>query len=545
VPEPEKMKEPGSKSQWTTRAIVLIAIAVIAGAVWVGGNVQRSAGERAAEEVATSNELLTARLDMETGLRGFLITGRERYLEPYNSGAVAYERAMQRAREAGNDEDGAALDQQDRLTQRWQLIAMEGIQARRDGAPPEAREMSARKNLMDRFRESNAAYTEAVERRGDNGERRALQLLVAIIVALGLAGLAVGYFAVDRPAAERRRRRIEQNEFGELLQFASTEREANDLLRRQLERRVPGSDATVLTINNSENRLQAATELDEGSPLAERLPAATPDTCLAVRRGKPFRRRQHRPSLIECELCGETGANSICSPALVGGEIIGSILVARPNEQLADGEVERIEETAALAAPVLGNLRNLAVAETRAVTDSLTGVANSRAATETLKVMAAFAGRSAQPLSAVLVDLDHFKRINDTYGHQIGDEVLAAAAKAMESSIRSSDFIARYGGEEFLILLQGTGKQTAGEVAEKVRRGLAHLSVPGFAGRVTASFGVATLPDDAGEPDGLLRCADEALYAAKHGGRDKVVLHSPSGEDSGDEAPLAPAESTR
>ena len=93
--------------------------------------------------------------------------------------------------------------------------------------------------------------------------------------------------------------------------------------------------------------------------------AATPDTCLAVRRGKDYRRRPGEEALIECELCGKSGVSSICTPALVGGEIIGSVLVTADEEDISDRAIGRVEETTALAAPVLGNLRNLAVAETR------------------------------------------------------------------------------------------------------------------------------------------------------------------------------------
>jgi diguanylate cyclase (GGDEF)-like protein len=503
---------------------VLSAIAVMAAAVWVGGQAQRGASQHSAEEVAVSHELLTSRLDMETGLRGFLLTGQESYLEPYRVGLDGYERAMEEARNDAHAADSAVLDEQDRVTERWLALANAGILGRRDGVAP-TRQQHERRVLMDRFREANESFADEARTEGDRREQEALRFVVGLIIALGLAGLAAGYILVERPAAIRRRRRVEMNEFGELLQFSASEREAHDLVRRQLERTVPDSSATVFTINNSESRLQAATEVEEETPLGQRLRAATPNTCLAVRRGKDYRRRHGEESLIECELCGGAGTSSICTPALVGGEIIGSVLVTRDGEEISDRTVSRIEETTTLAAPVLGNLRNLAVAETRAVTDSLTGLANSRAATETLRVMAAYAGRSAQPLSTVLVDLDRFKQINDNYGHPIGDEVLAAAAKSMKGTIRASDFIARYGGEEFLILLQGTDQATAAEVAEKVRRDLAHLRVPGFTGRVSASFGVATIPTDAGDPDGVLRCADEALYAAKNAGRDQVTVY--------------------
>lgn len=520
------MTDLGMKHRWRTRGIVLTAIAVIAAAVWIGGKAQSDAAEEGNEEIALSQELLTARLDMETGLRGFFLTGQESFLEPYRAGVSDYEDTAAEALDgAHNGQDRELLGRQQALTDDWLALANKGIESRRDGVEPSPIQLTARKELMDSFRDVNEEFTTVSREQADQRQQDARQIVVAIIVALGLIGLLIGYFAVERPSAQRRRHRIDMNEFGELLQFSANEREAQDLVRRQLERTVPGSKALVLTINNSESRLQAATDVDAETHIAKRLRAATPDTCLAVRRGKDYRRRQDKESLIECELCGKTGVSSICTPALVGGEIIGSVLVTRDDEEISDRAVSRIEETTSLAAPVLGNLRNLAVAETRAVTDSLTGLANSRAATETLRVMAAFAGRSAQPLSAVLVDLDHFKHVNDNYGHQIGDEVLAAAAESMKDSIRSSDFIARYGGEEFLILLQGTDKETASEVAEKVRRGLGFLTVPGFAGRVSASFGVATVPDDAGEPDSLLRAADSALYAAKDGGRDRVELY--------------------
>ena len=102
------------------------------------------------------------------------------------------------------------------------------------------------------------------------------------------------------------------------------------------------------------------------------------------------------------------------------------------------------------AAPVLANLRNLALAEARAATDALTGLPNKRACADTLKRMVALPGRSVSPLSALLLDLDHFKQINDTFGHGIGDDALAAVGEVISANLRTSDFAGRYGGEEFI-----------------------------------------------------------------------------------------------
>ena len=115
-----------------------------------------------------------------------------------------------------------------------------------------------------------------------------------------------------------------------------------------------------------------------------------------------------------------------------------------------------MRETVAQSAPVLANLRNLAIAESRALTDVLTGLANKRSIEDTLKRMSAQAGRTLSPLAAVLLDLDHFKQNNDLFGHDRGDDVLAAVGSTITQTLRDSDVAGRYGGEEFLLLLPDT-----------------------------------------------------------------------------------------
>jgi diguanylate cyclase (GGDEF)-like protein len=181
------------------------------------------------------------------------------------------------------------------------------------------------------------------------------------------------------------------------------------------------------------------------------------------------------------------------------------------------------------AAPVLANLRNLALAELRAATDALTGLPNRRAIDDHLKRLMAGAGRSLTPMSAILMDLDHFKDINDTYGHERGDEVLAALGAILRTELRGSDFAGRSGGEEFIVMLPDTDRAGALRVAEHLRQAMHSLTVPGVSRAITASFGVSTYPDDALDGDTLMRLADRALYAAKQGGRDRVEATSAAG----------------
>ena len=326
---------------------------------------------------------------------------------------------------------------------------------------------------------------------------------------------------------EERRRALEawqrdaHRELIEGLQATRSEKEAHQLVKRHVERVVAESTVTVLTRNNSENRLQATTALEEGSPLAEALEESEPSACLAVRLGKPHAREIGGEALLRCSLCDVLADASTCVPSIVGGEVIGSVLVER-KDGLNEIEAERVVESVTQAAPALANLRNLALAEARAATDALTGLPNSRALRDTLKRMIAHAGRTLAPFSIILLDLDHFKRINDAHGHDRGDDALAAVGDVLSTAVRASDYAGRYGGEEFLVLLPDTDREGALVVAEKIRQAIARIRLHGLDRPLSASLGVASLPSDGVDGDALLRLADRALYAAKAAGRNRV-----------------------
>jgi diguanylate cyclase (GGDEF)-like protein len=322
---------------------------------------------------------------------------------------------------------------------------------------------------------------------------------------------------VDRRSAEHGYDST-QAELSAALQGIETEDEAHHMLKRHLERNIPGATAIVLNRNNSANRLQPTTALNGDSALVARLSGVPPRACLAVRFAHPHDESTDRERLLPCPVCA--GASSRCQPLLVGGEVIGAVLVQHP--QLLEGDQRRISESVMHAAPVLANLRNLAIAEHRALTDGLTGLPNQRASHDTVLRMAAQAGRAMHRLAAVLLDLDHFKQINDVYGHDKGDEVLATIGATLTASLRASDFAGRYGGEEFLLLLPETDTQGAIAVAEHLRIAISAVTVKAVDRRITASFGIAVLPDHAVDASSLLRQADRALYAAKAGGRNRV-----------------------
>lgn len=165
-----------------------------------------------------------------------------------------------------------------------------------------------------------------------------------------------------------------------------------------------------------------------------------------------------------------------------------------------------------------------------ATTDSLTGVYNRR----TFKVLAepqlSRSRRARLPVSVLMLDLDHFKRVNDTYGHRAGDEVIAAFAHLVQSCLRKEDLLARYGGEEFVVLVPGASQSAAAALAERIRARIAEtpLNAAGHPIRVTVSVG---LTSESGESlpslEAMLDRADEALYAAKAAGRNRVMALGP------------------
>jgi diguanylate cyclase (GGDEF)-like protein len=207
----------------------------------------------------------------------------------------------------------------------------------------------------------------------------------------------------------------------------------------------------------------------------------------------------------------DLGAVDFLSPPLTGAELVARVRAA------------------------LRARHAMTLLERRAYRDGLTGLVNRGTLEDQLHREWNACRRHGTSLALVIVDLDHFKAINDTYGHAVGDEVLRRTARVLVHSVRNSDLVARYGGEEFVVVAPDCPLEAALTLAMRFRAGLAELTSfgPGASLAVTASVGIAgveagsgsTLPDDPAE---LLRQADQALYRAKRSGRDAIWVHDPS-----------------
>jgi diguanylate cyclase (GGDEF)-like protein len=216
------------------------------------------------------------------------------------------------------------------------------------------------------------------------------------------------------------------------------------------------------------------------------------------------------------------GRNKLSYDLKVMETELGKIQVTR-GRRFRKSEIEQIEN---LLAALLYPLRNALLyraAIHSAFLDSLTGIKNRTAFDSNFARDVEYSRRKESELSLIVIDIDYFKRINDNYGHIVGDDVLRQVAQCVEQTIRSSDALYRYGGEEFVIVLNGTGESGALLLAERIRQNVENLRIEALKSvKVTLSLGISVLQDN-DSSDQLFKRADRALYRAKREGRNRVV----------------------
>ena len=232
---------------------------------------------------------------------------------------------------------------------------------------------------------------------------------------------------------------------------------------------------------------------------------------------------QHKSSDLRLEF-GQRGHHSISYSLSHEGEHLGE-LIFRRNQRFSEQEQAHLESLlAALLYPMRNTLLYRAATQS-ALRDPLTDTGNRIAMDQTLQREIELARRHMQPLSLLMLDIDHFKQINDTHGHSAGDDVLKAVAASIKNQLRNVDMVFRYGGEEFLILLSNTSREAAALVGERLRSAAQTEDYPadGCTVELTVSLGCSTLlPGESA--DSLLRRADSALYVAKREGRNRLTM---------------------
>lgn len=247
---------------------------------------------------------------------------------------------------------------------------------------------------------------------------------------------------------------------------------------------------------------------------------------LALPAGGEWRERELPVFSASVRLRGES---LLVLPLLVKDEVVGTFTVAA--KRAGAFPTDRREMLGVIANQVaisLQNARMFEALEEQATTDGLTGLVNHRTFQERFSAMLGRAERHNSAVSLILTDIDHFKKINDNFGHPTGDEVLRRVAAILAASARKIDIVARYGGEEFALVLEATDRAGAHNLAERVRMEVAQQTFQSAKGpfRATLSLGVASYPEDGTDKADIIARADQALYSAKHGGRNRTACFS-------------------
>ncbi|MEA9676522.1 diguanylate cyclase [Xanthomonas campestris pv. raphani] len=310
-----------------------------------------------------------------------------------------------------------------------------------------------------------------------------------------------------------------------LLQNCRNAEEALEITARTIAPLVPGVSGAVYLLRASRDR---AEQVAAWGTLADgERGSIAPEECWALRRDRTHLVEDASVGMV-CQHAGVNlppHASTVCIPLSAQGTQLGMLALRGDNAQ----ELASLTVAEAAAEQLSLALHNLRLRETlrqQSIRDPLTGLFNRRYLEEALNHELSRCTRRVQPLSVLMLDVDHFKQFNDLHGHSGGDRVLAAIGELLLTQTRGEDICCRYGGEELTIILPEVDLATASAMAEKLRAGIDALQVMADGvslPKITASFGVATFPGHAGNAAQLLRKADEALYRAKQAGRNQVV----------------------
>ncbi len=565
-------------------AFVATTLSFSVGSVWLTPEFNECSELKGAE-----NDLNLAMLDQETGLQGFLLTRDPEYLEPYHRGELAAARANEMLETFATALPAFAMalarerTAADQWHERW---AKPVAELPADGARPSAQEG---KKLFDAYGTAHATLASAITARAEILSRRPQKAIaIAVVLELGtFASLLILAWRQHRvlrdaiviPVAALLRdishvrdsdliTPIRQAGPSELRQLgaglndmvcqlvtaraiaesgAELVREHSNRLRQILDASrefseslnlgfvvrsvcsstmaVGGYDQAVVWLMEDDEKGLRDAGLDQAGPTLTPLG----DDKLAWRAAKSGRLMfEGIDGRIQFGDGGSARVRARAIPLIVGARVVGALEARHAQPRAASAEaVEILETLAAHAATAVEAARLNEMAEERSELDSLTRLHNRRRLEDDLDAECKRCARYGRPLAFVMLDVDHFKVINDTHGHPQADVALQEVAEVIGSTVRTTDTAYRYGGEEFCIVLRETDAENAMHFAERLRQRIelrfASSSTPG----ITASFGVAEVSVDTSTPRALVAAADAAMYESKRAGRNRVALSTP------------------
>lgn len=372
----------------------------------------------------------------------------------------------------------------------------------------------------------------SIARAADALERGAVAERAKVYSEDELGRLARSFNRMAARLDVRERQAARLHELSQLLQTATDAGEAIAIFERLTPVLVPGGSGALYLISPSRDDLELRSRFGRAEHDLETQTA--PCDCWALRQGHSYLVPDVDRKLVCEHLGGRHGLRDpyACLPLVTQGDTLGLLHVSFAAEALLESPLEqRVDELEAIATSLGLALANLALRErlkAQSVRDPLTGLYNRRFLEESLSREIERCRRRAQPLTLVMADLDHFKQLNDTWGHEAGDLAIQRFAEAARRHFRSEDILCRYGGEEFCFVLPECSLEDARIRAEALleaqRKAIVRFGRDAV-GPVTTSLGLAAFPGPATDAVSLLRLADAALYRAKLGGRDRLIVH--------------------
>jgi len=513
-----------------------------------------------------TDEVLQLLTDAETGESGYLITGEERYLEPYNVAIVSIANKLKQLGQGHPAITAQHLDSLNTLVNAKIGELNETITLRRKAGFEAALKVvltDKGKASMDTIRRAIAEIEQQQKDLLENRNEAARAGLRNTFIAFAVAALLnllllvsifyTAYHDLHQGAKDQRAlkelgdrlengtRLLQQREhekvvLGQMsgvLQSCMNVKEAYNAIAQFGKRLFHGEAGVFFVMHDSREYLEATATWGEpeiGGPLF------APEECWALRRGRLHLVDDPRIGL-QCDHVKAAGAPLLpylCVPMVVHSETVGLLHLQLGTDSIRGEGAQRLDVIQQLAATfadqvalAVTNLRLRETLRRQSIHDPLTGLHNRRYLQEVMQRELARTERKKTMLAVIILDVDHFKRFNDTYGHEAGDAVLRSLAQLIERQIRGSDIACRYGGEEFILVLPEASLSIArqrGELLREAARGM-HVALSGQTlGVVSISLGLALFPLHGRTPEELIQAADAALYRAKQAGRNCLMI---------------------
>ena len=551
-------------------AILLIAANIALSVVAYQNTVKLVAAHDDAVELhktlKTAGEVLQLLSDAETGQRGYLITGEERYLEPYN---VSIASISYKLKQLTSGQRAVAVQNLDSLNT---LVNVkigelnETIALRRKGgfeAALKAVLTDRGKASMDVIRhvigeiEQQEKDLLANSNETAHMSSRNTYMAFAVGALLSLLLLASIFYTAYRDLSQsaqdqralkdlhdrlengtrllqqREHEKVVLGQMSGVLQSCMNVKEAYNAIAQFGKRLFPGEAGVFFVMHDSREYLEATATWGEpeiGGPLF------APEECWALRRGRLHLVDDPRIGL-QCDHVKAAGVPQLpylCVPMVVHSETVGLLHLQLETDSIRSEAAQRLDVIQQLAATfadqvalAVTNLRLRETLRQQSILDPLTGLHNRRYLKEVMQRELARTERKKTMLAVIILDVDHFKRFNDTYGHEAGDTVLRSMAQLIERQIRGSDIACRYGGEEFILVLPEASLSIARQRGELLREAAQsmHITSSGKTlGPVSISLGLALFPQHGHTAEELIQAADAALYRAKQAGRNRLMI---------------------